>query len=122
MRNLTYLAFLFTGLLLGCDSGLGQSDMKGVFETDHGDCVKEGDVGLKINKGKSTIHIDFYCFLEKCTALEGPIEKGGHFYLSDKKGHYIQGQLLKTKAKGSWYTTIGTEKCSGTWFAISPTH
>lgn len=103
-------------MLSACDAGLGQSDMKGVFETDHGECVKEGDVGLKIHK--NIIHIDFYCFLEKCNDMEGNIEKGGHFYLSDKKGHFIQGQILPTKARGSWYTTINQKKCSGTWFAL----
>ncbi len=102
-------------LLASCDSGLGQSDMKGVFETDHGECVKEGDVGLTIHKGN--MHIDFYCFLDKCAAMDGVIKEGGHFYLSDSKGHYIQGQLLANKAKGSWFVTMKQQKCSGTWFA-----
>jgi len=104
-------------MLCACDSGLGQSDMKGIFETDSGECVKEGDVGLSLLKN-NRIHIDFYCFLEKCNSMEGPIGKGGHFYLSDKFGHYIQGQLLPTKARGLWYTTMGGKKCSGSWFAL----
>ena len=104
-------------MLCACDSGLGQSDMKGIFETDHGGCVKEGDVGLSILKNKN-VHIDFYCFLDKCNSMEGPVEKGGHFYLSDKKGHYIQGQLLATKARGSWFATMAGKKCSGSWYAI----
>lgn len=118
MINLTRLLCLSCLLMLNaCDSGLGQSDMKGIFETDHGECVKEGDVGLTILK-KNIVHIDFYCFLEKCNSMEGPIEKGGHFYLSDRYGHYIQGQLLTAKARGSWYATMGGKKCSGSWFAL----
>ena len=103
-------------MLLGCDSGLGQSDMKGVFTTGHGECVKEGDVGLKIHK--NDIHIDFYCFLEKCNDMEGPIEKGGYFYINDGKGHYIQGQILSEKAHGTWFATMNEHKCAGTWFAV----
>lgn len=116
MSYIRYI-FIITGicLLCGCDAGLGQSDMKGIFETDHGECVKEGDVGLTIHKGN--VHIDFYCFLDKCNSMDGKIEKGGHFYLSDSKGHYIQGQLLSQKARGTWFATMSQKKCSGTWFA-----
>lgn len=102
-------------LLLGCDKGLGKSDMKGVFTTDHGECVKEGDVGLKIHK--SEIHIDFYCFLKLCNDMDGTIEKGGFFYMSGNDGHYIQGRIGNESASGSWFTTINENKCSGTWFA-----
>jgi len=102
-------------LLLGCDSGLGQSDMLGVFTTDHGDCVKEGDVGITIDDNK--VHVVYYCFLAKCNHMEGTINEGGHFYLSDRQGHYVQGQILNQKASGSWFATIGEKKCSGTWFA-----
>jgi hypothetical protein len=117
--RLAALIIPFCLMLLSCDSGLGQSDMKGVFSTEHGECVKEGDVGLTIYK--DDVHIDFYCFLDKCNDMEGPIEKGGHFYISDSKGHYIQGQLMSEKAKGSWYATINQNKCSGTWFALRKT-
>jgi hypothetical protein len=109
------ISITLCSFLLGCDSGLGQSDMKGVFTTDHGDCVKEGDVGLKIHKNE--LHIDFYCFLAKCNDMEGLIGKGGHFYLSDSKGHYVQGRITSKKASGSWYATMDQKKCSGTWFA-----
>ena len=102
-------------LLMACDKGLGQSDMKGVFTTDHGECVKEGDVGLKIHKNE--LHIDFYCFLKKCNDMEGLIEQGGFFYMSDSEGHYIQGRISAESAKGSWFTSINQNKCSGTWFA-----
>lgn len=113
------LIALISTLLLACDSGLGQSDMKGVFTTEHGDCVKEGDVGLKIHKNE--LHIDFYCFLEKCNDMEGPIQKGGYFYLNDDKGHYIQGRIMSEKANGSWFSTINQHKCSGSWFALRKT-
>lgn len=117
--RLAIFVTIIYAVLAGCDSGLGQSDMRGVFTTDHGKCVKEGDVGLTINDDHLTI--GFYCFLVKCNEMEGPIEQGGHFYISDSSGHYIQGQLLSEKAKGSWFTTINSEKCSGTWFAVRNT-